>query len=415
MNDQASPASSEPEARRRPPPSRGLVLARAALSRIMEPSDLPGMALIKTLGPWDSMRVITGHLSLSNEQQGEIAQLLEVAAGKEWHGPEEPLRRWRPRLPDLAPERDLRVIASLAGGLLIPESEYWPSGFHDLGLSEPIALWYRGKALQAGSALPEKQQSIALVGSRDASGYGENAAAELAQELVLKGKTVISGGAYGIDAAAHRAALAAQPTGRFPTIAMMAGGLDRLYPAGNEDLLRAVADSSVLLAEVPPGSNPTRYRFLQRNRLIAALSGAVVVVEARWRSGALSTAHHAANLGREVGAVPGPISSPQSAGCHRLLREGAACVTDADEVLELVAPLGGLTGQRARTAEGAGLPVEDLLLLDALPLYSTTTVQKLARVAGLSEAEVLAGLGRLELQEFAQRRGQGWCRDHPQR
>ena len=121
----------------------------------------------------------------------------------------------------------------------------------------------------------------------------------------------------------------------------MAGGVDRFYPSGNEDLLRAVANQGAVLAEVPPGSAPTRYRFLQRNRLIAALASVTVVVEARWRSGALNTAHHAETLGRAVGAVPGSVHSANSAGCHRLLREGGAvCVTDAGEIAELAAPSG---------------------------------------------------------------------------
>ena len=155
------------------------------------------------------------------------------------------------------------------------------------------------------------------------------------------GSPIISGGAYGIDAHAHRAALAGGSSGSMPTIAVMAGGVDRFYPSGNEELLRTVANQGAVLAEVPPGSAPTRYRFLQRNRLIAALASVTVVVEARWRSGALNTAHHAETLGRAVGAVPGSVHSANSAGCHRLLREGGAvCVTDAGEVAELASPSG---------------------------------------------------------------------------
>ena len=156
-----------------------------------------------------------------------------------------------------------------------------------------------------------------------------------------------------------------------PTIAVMAGGVDRFYPSGNEDLLRAVCNQGAVLAEVPPGSAPTRYRFLQRNRLIAALSAVTVVVEARWRSGALNTAHHAETLGRAVGAVPGSVHSANSAGCHRLLRDGGAvCVTDAGEIAELASPSGeALPGTRAvRAADHDGLTLEDLILLDALPL-----------------------------------------------
>lgn len=394
------------------PPRAGVYLARAALSRLMEPADLPGQAMIKVIGPWQAMRVISGYETLNDTQQSSIAGLLQEQAGKQWRGVEEHLQRWRPRLPGLAPERDLRFISSRGGGLMIPEAEHWPTALRDLGLNEPIALWYRGGQTTSEPVLAGLGQCISVVGARDATAYGEAVATEFCHDLVIAGKTIISGGAYGIDAAAHRAALQASSIVEQPTIAVMAGGLDRFYPAGNEELLANIAERSLVLAEVPPGSNPTRYRFLQRNRLIAALSAATVVVEARWRSGALSTAHHAVNLGREVAAVPGSVQSPHSAGCHRLLREGAACVTEAAEILELVSPLGDVDIVReARRSETDGLPVEDLLLLDALPLHHITTIQKLSSVAGLSTAAVQAGLGRLEVLGLAQRKGRGWCRD----
>src|SRR5450756_1961145 len=191
--------------------------------------------------------------------------------------------------------------------------------------------------------------------------------------LADAGWTVVSGGAYGIDAVAHRAALAAGGT----TVAFLAGGVDRLYPAGNATLLAAIQESGgSLVSEVPPGSVPSKVRFLQRNRLIAAASRATVVVEAAWRSGALSTATHAAGLLRPVGAVPGPVTSAASAGCHRLLRDGCAvCVTDA---------------------------------ADALPLRRPAPVESIARSAGLTVSEVRSGLGRLELAGLAEQDGGRW-------
>ena len=176
-----------------------------------------------------------------------------------------------------------------------------------------------------------------------------------------------------------------------PTIAVMAGGVDRFYPSGNEDLLRAVANQGAVLAEVPPGSAPTRYRFLQRNRLIAALASVTVVVEARWRSGALNTAHHAETLGRAVGAVPGSVHSANSAGCHRLLREGGAVASRTRGRSPNSPPPAANRCPRPRPAAAAvhdGLTLEDLILLDALPLRTTSSVEKLTAVAGLS-----AGLG----------------------
>jgi DNA processing protein len=339
----------------------------------------------------------------------EITRLLAEAGGPAgWAGMAAALKRWQPRIPDLAPERDLATMSRLGGRLIIPSDGLWPAQLGDLGLQEPICLWWRGHE----QPLPAVEKSIALVGSRDSTSYGASVTGDLAYSLAQRGYTVVSGGAYGIDAHAHRAALAGG-SAALPTIAVMAGGVDRFYPSGNEDLLRAVSNQGAVLAEVPPGSAPTRYRFLQRNRLIAALSAVTVVVEARWRSGALNTAHHAESLGRAVGAVPGSVHSANSAGCHRLLRDGGAvCVTDAAEVAELAGPSGAaLPEQREGEAHlQDGLTLEDLILLDALPLRSTTSVEKLSAVAGLGQESVRAGLGRLGLLGLAVSERGGWKR-----
>ncbi|BCW19483.1 DNA processing protein DprA [Arthrobacter sp. NtRootA9] len=384
-------------------------LARAALSRLMEPQDAAGLALVQAAGPTDALRIATGVVKAGPGLEQEITRLLAEAGGPSgWAGMAAALKRWQPRIPDLAPERDLATMSRLGGRLIIPSDGLWPAQLGDLGLQEPICLWWRGHE----QPLPAVEQSIALVGSRDSTSYGASVTGDLAYSLAQRGYTVVSGGAYGIDAHAHRAALAGG-SAALPTIAVMAGGVDRFYPSGNEDLLRAVSNQGAVLAEVPPGSAPTRYRFLQRNRLIAALSAVTVVVEARWRSGALNTAHHAESLGRAVGAVPGSVHSANSAGCHRLLRDGGAvCVTDAAEVAELAGPSGaGLPEQR----EGEphlqdGLTLEDLILLDALPLRSTTSVEKLSAVAGLGQESVRAGLGRLGLLGLAVSERGGWKR-----
>lgn len=400
----------------------GVRQARAALSRLVEPSDALGQALVAAVGPVTAARIATGR-----EKAGNAARC-RVAATLEEHGLRgsdqaltTALERWHPRAADLAPERDLATTARFGGTLLIPEDAGWPPALHELGLAAPFCLWTRG-----GAAIPATEDCIAVVGSRDATAYGLAVTSDLSAGLVARGRTVVSGGAYGIDAQAHRSALAAgrdnpgTTPARISTVAVLAGGIDRFYPAGNDDLLRAVADQGVILSEVPPGSAPTRWRFLQRNRLIAALSAATVVVEARWRSGALNTAHHAAGLGRGVGAVPGPVYSANSAGCHRLLRDGSAgCVTDAAEVLELASPIGALpagggaecTEDRSRRADHDGLGTEDILLLDALPLRKGAPVEKLSAVAGLGIPAVRAGLGRLELEGLARRAGDGlWQR-----
>lgn len=399
----------------------GVLRARAALSRLFEPSDMVGLALVSAVGPEQALQIATGEQQMSSGLINKTSGILtSVGVAGKGYALAEGLKRWRPRVADLAPDRDLETMQRLGGELLIPEDPRWPEALSHLELGMPLCLWARG---DLSRVLPEVNRTVAIVGSRDATGYGLSIAGDLSAGLAGRGYTVVSGGAYGIDAQAHRTALACtvEVSGvGVPTIAVMACGADRFYPAGNEDLLRAVAERGLLLSEVPPGSAPTRWRFLQRNRIIAALSAATVVVEARWRSGALNTAHHAAGLGREVGAVPGSVYSANSAGCHRLLRDGSAvCVTDAREVAELAGPLssgqdgepgpneeprpGGEPGQKR--ADHDGLAIEDLLLLDALPVRSATTIAKLSSVAGLPVAGVRAGLARLELEGLAIRAG----------
>jgi DNA processing protein len=383
--------------------------SRAALSRLMEPQDAAGLALVQVAGAVDALRIATGEVAPGPDLEQEITGLLtDSGSATGWAGMANSLKRWQPRIPDLAPERDLATMARLGGRLIIPADELWPAQLGDLGIQEPICLWWRGQE----QPLPALATSVALVGSRDSTSYGASVTGDIAYSLAQRGFTVVSGGAYGIDAHAHRAALAGAADA-LPTIAVMAGGVDRFYPSGNEDLLRAVCNQGAVLAEVPPGSAPTRYRFLQRNRIIAALSAVTVVVEARWRSGALNTAHHAETLGRAVGAVPGSVHSANSAGCHRLLRDGGAvCVTDAAEVAELAAP-SGCALPDARPGQAAvqdGLTLEDLILLDALPLRSTTSVEKLSAVAGLGQESVRAGLGRLGLLGLAVSERGGWKR-----
>lgn len=383
--------------------------SRAALSRLMEPQDAAGLALVQVAGAVDALRIATGEVAAGPDMEREITALLtDGGSAAVWAGMANALKRWKPRIPDLAPERDLETMARLGGRLIIPSDGLWPAQLADLGIQEPICLWWRGQEQR----LPDAATAVAIVGSRDSTSYGASVTGDMAYSLAQRGFTVVSGGAYGIDAHAHRAALAGA-SDSLPTIAVMAGGVDRFYPSGNEDLLRAVCNQGAVLAEVPPGSAPTRYRFLQRNRIIAALSAVTVVVEARWRSGALNTAHHAETLGRAVGAVPGSVHSANSAGCHRLLRDGGAvCVTDAAEVAELAGPSGSALpdARQGQAAVQDGLTLEDLILLDALPLRSTTSVEKLSTVAGLGQESVRAGLGRLGLLGLAVSERGGWKR-----
>ncbi|MGF4042570.1 DNA-processing protein DprA [Paenarthrobacter nitroguajacolicus] len=384
-------------------------IARAALARLMEPQDSVGLALVRAVGAVEALGVASGELRTGQTLEQEISSLLVDGGGaSSWAGLPASLRRWAPRVADLAPDRDLETMRRLGGRLIIPGDDLWPEQLADLGLQEPLCLWWRGQEQQ----LPSARQTIALVGSRDSTNYGASVTGDLAYGLAQRGYTVVSGGAYGIDAHAHRGALSGG-VASVPTIAVMAGGVDRFYPSGNEDLLRAVSIQGAVISEVPPGSAPTRYRFLQRNRIIAALASVTVVVEARWRSGALNTAHHAETIGRVVAAVPGSIHSANSAGCHRLLRDGGAiCVTDVGEIAELAGAIGEATSEEKDSGAAVhdGLSLEDLILLDALPLRSTSSVEKLTVVAGLSADSVRAGLGRLGLLGLAGSEGGGWKR-----
>jgi DNA processing protein len=249
---------------------------------------------------------------------------------------------------------------------------------------------------------------VALVGSRQSSGYGDFVARRIAAGCVERGVAVVSGAAYGIDAAAHRGALGAAGQ----TAAVLACGVDRTYPRGNEQLIERIAAEGVLVSEIAPGGSPTRWRFVNRNRVIAALAGGTVVVEAAWRSGALITAGEAADLGRPVAAVPGPVTAASSAGCHRLLRSGATCVTDAAEVVELLAPIGSRPASEPRAPEAVhdGLDETEIRVLDALPVRSAVGVDRLIASAGLERSAVQGALGRLELRGLAARSGGGWRR-----
>ncbi|QTE30554.1 DNA-processing protein DprA [Pengzhenrongella sicca] len=406
-----------------------VTLARAAWSRVAEPGDLTAGAVIAALGPVDALAWLRDAARAGDSQRGaggpvvgiDPVDLFDDGADHHPAGRADDragglggasrrrlaaaVGRWAPRLEGLDPLRELRVLARLGGVVVHPGTPGWPTALADLGPAAPPCLWVRGDAAVDAAVA----RSVALVGSRAATAYGEHVAAELAAGVADRGFTVVSGGAYGVDAAAHRGAIA----GGGRTVVFLAGGVDRPYPAGNAALLARVLETGgSVVSEVPPGSVPSRTRFLQRNRLIAAAAVATVVVEAAWRSGALNTAGHAAGLLRPVGAVPGPVTSMASAGCHRLLREGVAvCVTDAGEVAELAGAGADLAPARAEAAaEVDGLGLAARQVLDALPVRRAAGTDSLARAAGLSIAQVNAALGPLELAGLAERDGPGWRR-----
>ncbi|MCQ4214171.1 DNA-processing protein DprA, partial [Streptomyces longispororuber] len=235
--------------------------------------------------------------------------------------------------------------------------------------------------------------------------YGVRIGASLGAGLAERGWVVVSGGAYGVDAAAHRGALGA--TGA--TVAVLACGVDRVYPRGHAQLIDRVAEQGLVVGELPPGDHPTPSRFILRNRVIAALTRGTVVVEAAYRSGALGTARWAQRLGRHSMGVPGPVTSSVSAGVHELLRKEAVLVTDAAEVVELVGEMGELAPER----RGPVLP-RDLLpraaarVLAVLPARGTRSVAEIGRGAGATEDETIGKLYELRSLGFVERHGDGW-------
>jgi DNA processing protein len=318
----------------------------------------------------------------------------------------ESIERWRRRRKFFRPSAALDYSASIGGDFLIPEDERWPDALADLNDSAPLGLWTLG----AGQ-VPAVDRAIAIVGSREATRYGGSATSMLVRKARSMGLTVISGGAYGIDAHAHREALVNQGSG-LPTVAVLAGGLDRLYPAGNVDLLRQIAVDGLLITEMPPGMRPNRYRFLNRNQLIAALSSATIVVEARYRSGALSTANHAHNLNRSVGAVPGPIDVPSSAGCHRLIKETPTLLIDHPSDLEALYGTtdvsSTLSHETANQRDYDILDVEEMLVFEALPLFAETRLGQLSEQTGLSVPRIAGILSMLDREGLAEKRQGGW-------
>lgn len=397
-------------------------IARAAWSRLAEPADTVAGALVGALGAGPALEWLAQAVAAPGEAARKLARLqpgqqVARSLAPDDTGPPSPAgvllkgaRRWAQRLETLDPVKDLAALDRLDGTLLVPGDSRWPATLEDLGPSAPMALWVRGQADLAALT----RRSVSLVGSRASTGYGEAVTQDLATGLVDRGFSIVSGGAYGIDAAAHRATLAV----RGNMIVLLASGVDRLYPVANSRLMEAALADGAVVSEVPPGSVPFRQRFLARNRIIAALGRATVVVEAARRSGALSTANHATGLARPVGAVPGPVTSMASTGCHDLLRSGAAvCVTDAAEAAELA---GDLTADAIpeRVAEARpedGLDQVARRVLDALPVRRAAPTESVATVAGLSIPEVRARLGGLLIAGLAEKEAGRWRRARPPR
>jgi DNA processing protein len=354
--------------------------------------------------PAEDLRVAGGRWPGPGQRSPGLADLIRVQrAGGGGAALDRALRRWAARLGSALGQGDLDRWERAGIRLLCPGDPGWPGQLDVLEDARPYALWTRGIADLRFACL----RSVSIVGTRAATPYGEHVAAALAAGLAENGWSVVSGGALGIDGRAHRGALAAGGT----TIAVLPSGVDEPYPRSHQRLFEDIAASGLLVSEWPPGRTPTRPGFLVRNRVIAALSRGTVVVEAALRSGALNTARHARDLGRPLMAVPGPVTSMTSAGCHQAIREWAAeCVTAAADVL---AALSFEPGEQGRPECLPVLPRDALAsvtrdILEALPARGGWGPARIAVSAGVDLDTALAGLGELAAAGFVERCERGW-------
>ncbi len=331
---------------------------------LVEPGDRIAGELIRKHGPIDALRVFEERQATDEEHRSAF-------------------ERWAPRYSSSLAEERLGCAQKHDLQVLLPSDDLWPKKLNDLDAHAPLLLWYRGNTNHFG----QMSKTVGVVGSRNASHYGQRVTSDLTALLVEEEATIVSGGALGIDSVSHRTAI--QLGGN--TAAFMAGSLDCLYPAANYSLFDEIGHRGLLLSEMSPGSRPTRWRFLQRNRLIAAIASATVVTEAGWRSGSINTVKHANELGRPVFAVPGPITSPASAGCNRLIRDAEASMLV--ELSDLPVELGWRADQVENTESLGPL---DLRAFDALAT-SFQPLETLLAASGLSLNELRMALGSLKL------------------
>jgi DNA processing protein len=390
-------------------PDQAERVARAALTCVAEPGDPAMGALLKACSPREVVAALTeGRQPVPDPGFGAAAAVPLFAAegGRVPAGLSGLARawpRWSARLGEAPTELDLDAWRREGIRLVVPGDSEWPSQLDVLGDTRPWALWVRGNSDLRYACL----RSVSLVGTRVATAYGAYVGTEMAVTLAERGWTIVSGGAYGIDSCAHRGALAVEGT----TIAVLACGVDYTYPRGHHDLFQAIHAGGASVSEWPPGRAPTRPGFLVRNRVIAALSRGTVVVEAARRSGALNTARHARDQNRPLMAVPGPVTSLQSAGCHEIIREwGAVCVTSAHDVMELLSfPDGDLDEKE----QGAVLPRDELdpvvrKVLEAVPARAGRGPARIAVAAGVDLDTAMRCLGALAAAGFVERCDRGW-------
>lgn len=440
-------------------------IVAALWSNLQEPGDEAAGTLRDALGSATALDLV-----LSQHTPRDLARRLgehPAARAFDW---DKAWKRWRERIDTIHLEHDFAQLERIGGWLIHAQHPAWPTQVNELGPAAPVAIWgrgplYPGGSFRAGGAggddepdgrtqptrgegrdaheeadsrsgLPPGAQpgpnqpadetttapdadfneggntagtrprTVAVVGARACSAEGERAAYELGYELAHAGISVISGGAFGIDVAAHRGALAAGHT-----LAVMAGGVSQLYPRAHLEVFDQILQSGGgIISEVPPFWRPARWRFLSRNRIIAALADAVVMVEAGVRSGAVVTLKRAQEMGREIAAYPGSSRNVIAQGCNQAIRNGATLVTSHEEVLELLAPIGTNIEMEQFHLPLPGLPQDQQRVWDAMPKRSGATARAIARVAGLGEDETLEILARLVLKGMVSTLGEKFSR-----
>jgi DNA processing protein len=375
-------------------------LARVALTWLAEPGNRAVWAMVQAAG---------APAALEQVLRGDIpAATLRAAV----------LARSSTADPRRVAQAILRRARRLGARLVVPADDEWPAKVESLATLEldtggrinqdtrpPLCVWVRG-AWPLGEAL---ERSVAVIGARAATSYGVHVTTDVAHGLAERGWTVVSGGAFGIDAAAHRAALAAGGL----TVAVLACGVDRPYPVGNAALFEQIAESGLLISEWPPGAEPLRHRFLIRNRVIAAATTGTVVVEAAARSGAMQTMSRVLALNRVAMVVPGAVTSAMSVGCHELLRNNpqARLVTGLPHVLEEVGQIGEYLADAPRgpAHQRDALDEESALVLEAVPRRGAANPDQLAAKAGLDLRTVLRKLSLLEVAGLTVHREDGYA------
>lgn len=356
--------------------------ARMALACVSEPGDNALGQLVEAEGAlavWDSLAGPRRSTPWGRRLPG--ARLAEVRAG---------MRR-----------RNLRFI--------MPGDEEWPARLDDLAhvgqgaiKARPLGLWAAGP----GHLAQWTARSVAVVGTRTSTRYGEAVAADIAADLAQSGVAVVSGGAYGIDIAAHRGALAVH--GR--TVAVLASGLDQPYPRGNARVFAELCEHGLIVSELPPGERPSRPRFLGRNRVIAALGVGAVMVEARLRSGAKNTLNWANDLGRVLMAVPGPVTSVYSEGPHDLIRSNGTLVTSAAQIREAIAKLGQEMLPIERGPDRVVDHLDDLLreVFEVVPGRGGRSATEVAERCGRDLLSTIDALAQLEELRLIVNGDRGW-------